>query len=176
MKCNLTGVSGFALRSIVFGAIVHHWQFWQCGSYCYSFRLVLLDWVIFDKASWVKGELVKKAPKTKLVFISWHGKYTLAPCIHQHCIFSMTPKSHPALLLKALPCNVGESFGTNLLPSLTAMANASLGSSGFFVKRLKCLFGLFYDFWGILGYVLLQSGGWHLWFYIYHWGLLVDTH
>ena len=59
----------------------------------------------------ISMNLKEKSGKIKLVFINQRGS-----------------KKSASLLFKALPCNVGDSFGTNLLLSQMAIKNMSFGA------------------------------------------------
>ena len=66
--------------------------------------------------------------------------------------------THPSLLCRALPWNIGKFFAGNLLPSLTTIVIEAFRKFCGLGKCLKCLHGLFYDFWGVFVTSCLRSG------------------
>ena len=95
--------------------------------------------------------------------LCWYSIYSLVQNIHWHGTFGIVPISYPALLFKAWFFIIGDCFRVDLLPSLRAMVIEVLGAFSYLVKKLKCLFGYFYDFLVILYHILLKSDGWHPW-------------
>ena len=71
---------------------------------------------------------MERAPKTILVLISWHGVSNLVQRTFWSGYFSTVPASNPALFHRVLPCNIGERFMVNLLPSLIAMIIEAFGA------------------------------------------------
>ena len=71
--------------------------------------------------------LLKIAPKTKSVVISWHGAYTSMRCIHWRNIFGAALISFLALLLKALACSIGIFSLVTPLPSNHSKGDSSTG-------------------------------------------------
>ena len=72
---------------------------------------------------------LERVLKTMLVFISWHSASVLVQHIHWRGYFGVAPTSYPALLLKALPHNVGIPSVVTLLPSCHSKGNLFLGVS-----------------------------------------------
>ena len=77
---------------------------------------------------------LERAPRIISAFISQHGMSTSAWHRHQRGNFGMVPTSHPALLLEALPRNVGVPSLVTLLLSHHGKANLSLGILGYLEK------------------------------------------
>ena len=90
--------------------------------------------------------LLKKAPETKSAFISWCSTCTL---VHWHgtyigvVYFWYGAISHPALLLRLLPCNIVVIFAVTLLPSHYGKVNPSFGVFSLF-EKIAIMFKLIY--------------------------------
>ena len=79
---------------------------------------------------------LERVLETMLAFISQYSASTLVWCILQCGYFGMAPTSCPALLLKALPGNIGVPSLVNLL-SNHSKGNLSLGIFGRLEKISK---------------------------------------
>ena len=97
--------------------------------------------------------------KTKLARFCQHSTSSLLWHIHLYGNFGTAPINHPALIDRALPCNIGENSTVNFLPSLIATVIKALGAFGCLGKNLQYLFDLFYNFWGVFVPFCLSSGG-----------------
>ena len=104
----------------------------------------------------------ERVPKTMLVWYCWHSICILIWWIHWYSNYVMVPTSYPALFCRALPCNIGESSALHLIFSLKSMIVEAFWVFTCLGKRLKCLFNLFYNFWGVFIVSCLGSGSFTL--------------
>ena len=135
----------------------------------------LLDGLIIDKwhslvLGWAHWNRHSKLYGYNSVGMVWvHG----AAQVLQHGVyFGVVQISHPTLIHRALPCNIGKISAAHLLPSLTEKVIEDFGV----FTRLEstcnaCLVCLW--FVGYFCYVLLRMWRLHLVVYIFYWfGLL----
>ena len=148
MKCILAGMSSFAIRSLVFSAPLHFWTLRLFESlYVYYNKLILKH-----LSTW--GWPWKRAPKNISVKFCLFSMKNSVWHIHWHGYFGVAWEICPGLLYRALPCNIGEFYAGNLLPSLMSMIIKAIGVFDHLEKSLQCLFGLFCDFWCVLSHLV----------------------